>query len=149
MTMRAASQADLDRIALLEKASFPEPWNRAMIAADLRGPNGLNFVVEKEGEVIGYLLATRIIDEIHIHKIGVAPAWRRQGVASSLMQVLVERAHEMGCSTMTLEVREPNHPARRFYERLGFRTEYRRPRYYPNGDDAIVMSRGIRQVHSS
>jgi [ribosomal protein S18]-alanine N-acetyltransferase len=143
LALREASQADLDRIALIEKAAFPEPWNRAMIEADLRGSDGLNFVAEKEGELIGYLLATRIIDEVHIHKLGVAGAWRRRGVASALMHVLVELAHELGCSTMTLEVREPNRPARRFYEGLGFRTEYRRPRYYPNGDDAIVMTRAV------
>jgi [ribosomal protein S18]-alanine N-acetyltransferase len=147
LTLRGATESDIDSILLLEEASFPDPWNRSMIAADLEGSDRLHFVAETEDEVVGYLLATRIVDEVHIHKLGVVAPWRRRGIASALMDVLVERAVALGCSSMTLEVRAPNHPARRFYEGLGFRAEYRRPRYYPNGDDAIVMGKFI--VHSS
>ena len=42
-------------------------------------------------------------------------------------------------ATMFLEVSEANAPARALYRRLGFAEVGRRPRYYDDGGDALVL----------
>jgi ribosomal-protein-alanine N-acetyltransferase len=50
-------------------------------------------------------------------------------------------AGEIGASVATLEVRLSNVPARRLYEKFGFRPVGIRPRYYSdNGEDALIMT---------
>ena len=48
------------------------------------------------------------------------------------------KEHEV--TMMTLEVRESNRAAQRFYKSLSFKPVYSRPHYYPDGEGAIVMS---------
>ncbi|MEA2611822.1 MAG: [ribosomal protein S18]-alanine N-acetyltransferase, partial [Chloroflexota bacterium] len=46
-----------------------------------------------------------------------------------------------GAHEATLEVRLSNLPARRLYEKFGFRPVGLRPRYYSdNGEDALIMT---------
>jgi ribosomal-protein-alanine N-acetyltransferase len=70
--------------------------------------------------------------------VAVAPEWRRQGVATRLIEQLLGEAG--GEDRYTLEVRASNRDAIRMYERLGFRPAGHRRRYYhDNGEDALIM----------
>jgi ribosomal protein S18 acetylase RimI-like enzyme len=51
--------------------------------------------------------------------IAVAAGFRRRGVAGELLARLIERARADGLPGVSLSV-EPDNPARRLYERLGF-----------------------------
>lgn len=62
-----------------------------------------------------------------IHDVAVRPEARGYGVGTKLLETVTEEAEEMGCSKITLEVREDN-PARRLYEKMGF--EYGTPKWY-------------------
>jgi ribosomal protein S18 acetylase RimI-like enzyme len=50
---------------------------------------------------------------------------------------------EQGVRTLSLEVRASNEGAQAFYRKLNFVAVYRRPNYYPDGEDAVVMMAGI------
>ena len=55
------------------------------------------------------------------------------------MRVLLDQAKSACASKIFLEVRESNQPARRLYEKHGFREIGRRRRYYQNPlEDAIL-----------
>ncbi len=62
-----------------------------------------------------------------IHDVAVHPDARGMGVGTKLLEYVKAEADEMGCSKITLEVREDN-PAKRLYEREGF--EFGDPRWY-------------------
>jgi len=64
----------------------------------------------------------------------------RQGIADRLMRALIEQA-EKGVARVLLEVRESNQPARRLYEKHGFREVGRRRNYYNHPlEDAILYA---------
>jgi len=55
----------------------------------------------------------------------------------------VDHARAFGGETVTLEVRERNTPAIALYRGLGFSVAGRRPRYYGDGEDALIMTRPV------
>ncbi len=91
------------------------------------------FVAEASSQVIGFIATRTTAGEAEILNIVVDPAWRRQGVASVLLQTI--KAKEI-----FLEVRESNKAARQLYKKLGF-TEYghRREYYEDPREDAVLM----------
>ena len=106
--------------AALTVAKYLVGWQR---------PGDFGFISEQNGEIIGAAWARRISaeelrfpfgdEETPKVMIGVKPDARGQGVGENLMRALIGEAarRELG---LCLSVRSAN-PARRLYERLGFR----------------------------
>jgi len=134
---------DLDAIHRLEVASFPSPWRREFFENELGAESRLHFVARRNGKLIGYVFAMWFFDEMHVNKIAVDEHVRRQGVADTLMQRCLDFARDNKISTISLEVRKSNKGAQAFYNHLGFAAKYVRPRYYPDGESAVVMVREL------
>ena len=65
---------------------------------------------------------------------------RQAGVGSALVRHLAAEAAASGAVSLLLEVRESNTPARRLYEKIGFRVQGRRKDYYRAPlEDALVI----------
>jgi len=142
LTYREPREADIDAITELEALSFPSPWKREFFSSELVMSGRFSLVVEApDGHLIGYLFTMHYLDELHVNKVAIDPEWRRFGLATKLMERCFAFASRNGIRTITLEVRESNHPARALYARLGFTEAYVRPRYYPEGESAVVMVR--------
>ena len=139
----AATEKDLEAIHHLETTAFPSPWRREFFESELRGTGRVNLVARRNGSVIGYVFAMWFLDELHVNKIAVDEAERRKGIALALMRECTEFAHQNGIRTISLEVRQSNTGAQQFYETLGFASFYVRPRYYPDGEAAVVMMREL------
>jgi ribosomal protein S18 acetylase RimI-like enzyme len=58
---------------------------------------------------------------VFIDDLCVDAECRSQGVGKALFQFVVDRARELGCYEITLNVWEGNDAARRFYDRLGMK----------------------------
>jgi [ribosomal protein S18]-alanine N-acetyltransferase len=143
VTIEAAGPADVDAIHRIEEASFPAPWRREFFQAELRSDGRFALVARRRGKVIGYLFAMWLFDEMHVNKIAVAEPARRQGIADLLMARCFAFAKEQNVRTISLEVRLSNVGAQEFYRHLDFESSYLRPRYYPDGEAAVVMVRTI------
>jgi ribosomal protein S18 acetylase RimI-like enzyme len=78
---------------------------------------------------------------MHVNKIAVEAEERRQGIAQSLMERCIEFARSHSIKTISLEVRKSNRGAQEFYKQLAFASSYMRPRYYPDGEAAVVMTK--------
>ena len=102
-----------------------------------------NLVARRGGRVIGYLFAMWFFDEMHVNKIAVEEADRRRGIALRLMEECMEFAILHGVRTISLEVRQSNESAQAFYRHLEFEPLYVRPRYYPDGEGAVIMVREL------
>ncbi len=57
---------------------------------------------------------------VNVHDVAVLPAYRGQGVAAQMLQVVESLARERGACKLTLECLDGNRPAMALYRRLGF-----------------------------
>ena len=135
-----ARLSDLDQIFALERASFPLPWRREFFESELHAAGRHNRVIRQGRTVIAYCFSMYYLDEMHVNKIAVADSWRRRGLARLLMDDALQFARASRIRSITLEVRESNEAAQAFYRSLHFDSLYRRPRYYPDGEAAVVMA---------
>lgn len=135
----AAMPADVDEIHALEENAFPNPWRRDFFDSELRGSGRYNLVARKNGGIVGYVFAMWFFDEMHVNKIAVDRRERRQGIALALMEECLRFARTNRIKTISLEVRKSNRGAQDFYRVLDFEASYTRPRYYPDGESAVVM----------
>ena len=141
--VRTAHADDVDDIVALEKQAFPNPWCREFFESELRGSGRYNVVARKHGRIAGYVFAMWFFDEMHVNKIAVDERERRQGIALALMGECLRFAKANRIRTISLEVRKSNTGAQDFYRFLDFEASYTRPRYYPDGEAAVVMVRAL------
>ena len=151
------TEAWVDAVHELEKSAYPYPWSARNFRDSLRAghPAVLLLGEAAPGEapaglpapervLLGYLVAMPGVDEVHLLNITVAPAFQGQGWGRFLLDALRLWSRGQRAATLWLEVRRGNAPARRLYERYGFRPVGVRKAYYPAGsfarEDAVVMS---------
>lgn len=137
--VRPMTPADVAAVAELEAVAFSDPWPPAFFFEELSAPGRDYVVVEEEGRIVAYG-GTMVVDgDAHVMTIAVRPEARRRGLGSTVMASLFDVAIERGAEHLTLEVRSSNTAAIDLYRRFGFVAAGTRPRYYPDGEDAMVM----------
>ena len=134
---------DLDEIARIEAECFSDPWNRRMLAETFLSDHFFGVLLEEEGAVTAYGGATVAADEAEIELIATAEMYRRCGRGEKILSDLLEEAKRRGARRVYLEVRVSNAAAMQMYLKNGFAGLYARSRYYPDGEDALVMARQI------
>jgi len=142
LQVRDAQPDDLEGVVAIETESFDDPWSPFTLLGELHpDPLRLPLVAVTGDEVCGYLMAWRMVDQLHILNIATARHRLRQGVATALLLAAARRARTDDLPEITLEVRRSNAPAIGFYQRYGFVEMGVRPGYYPDtGEDALVMT---------
>ena len=133
---------DLPEVQAIESASFTSPWPPHAYRSELEGNRMAHYLVARiDEEVAGYGGMWLMVDEAHITTFAVHPAWRRQRIGERLLLAFLDLAVDRGAREATLEVRLSNLPARRLYEKYGFRPVGLRPRYYSDdNEDALIMT---------
>jgi ribosomal-protein-alanine N-acetyltransferase len=141
--LRRLETRDLDVVEAIERESYPTPWSRSMFDAELRKPSSLAIGAFAEAEgLVGYAFVSRYVDAWHVMNVAVAPAHRRRGIASALLERLFAVTATDPKRGYTLEVRVSNSGAIKLYERLGFEARgVRRGYYTDNREDALIMWR--------
>ena len=76
----------------------------------------------------------------YIVSLAVLPNWRRQGIGSVLMKEALKAMSAWRVFECFLKVRVSNAPAINLYRKSGFEVIETIHQYYPNGEDAYVMS---------
>jgi ribosomal-protein-alanine N-acetyltransferase len=141
--LRRLTLHDLNEIDAIERGVYPTPWSRSMFAGELAKPSSLclgAFDPDRDGVLIGYLIVSRYVDAWHIMNLAVHPAYRRQRVASGLLDELFELTAGDSRRGYTLEGRVSNTSAIALYERFGFEASgVRRGYYTDNREDALIM----------
>lgn len=136
-----ATPADADAIAALELGSS----TRRLLDDALVADDHCCLVARLDDAVVGVAIGLLQLDEGHVCDVAVATERRRQGIAARLLADLEDRLAARGARATTLEVRPSNRAARALYARLGYREEGRRPGYYPDGEDALLLWRRARE----
>jgi ribosomal-protein-alanine N-acetyltransferase len=137
------SPVDLDQMLAIEQVSYPNPWSRQMFSEELDNRLCHIFVCREErGEgqaVLGYICFWLFLGEMHLLNIAVHPLVRREGVGRRLLAYTLDYAGGRGAKVGFLEVRRSNRAAQDMYAEFGFKEMGVRPRYYEDGEDAVVM----------
>lgn len=134
--------ADLDAVLEIERAAFTNPTSREMLVWEIEHSDVTRIWVARAPEepVVGFCSCWLVFDELHIHTVAVRPAWRRRGIARTLMDGVLRAAAGEGARRATLEVRRSNAAARGLYAELGFVERGVRPRYYTRpAEDALIL----------
>lgn len=129
--IRQATDADREVLHGLYEAFFNEAPAPHYVGADLADElsavdeivgEGLGFVAEEDGEIVGFALGRRragtrgVLTDLYVR-----PESRRRGNAAALTRALVEALEERGVTHVQLFVQVENASARAAYERWGFR----------------------------
>ncbi len=145
--VRQAERADLLAVHRIEKSAFPQPWPFDAFERYLGEPGFLVATPPADDGVVGYVVADSVPNHGrplgHIKDIAVRERHRECGVGTTLLERAMGVLQAAGASSVKLEVREGNDNARRLYREHGF--EHRRtiPRYYSDGEHALVLVRSL------
>ena len=131
---------DLAAVHQLECASQPVPWSLQHFVDELDSRVATIDLYWREEQLAGFLCSWLIAGELQIQNLATLPQMRRQGIAVKLLAHAIARSQEQGLTSVCLEVRVTNKPAITLYERFGFIVDGTRPSYYPDGEDALLMS---------
>lgn len=131
------NESNVTGAAELEKSNFSNPWSVEALSAEINNPDALYLVVKdvsETGEESVIAMAGLIIsyDTADVANVSVSEKYRRQNIAYDLLTKLMDEGRQIGVKDFTLEVRENNAPARNLYEKLGFKYEGTRPKFYTN-----------------
>ena len=139
----------LDAVLAIQ-ASSPEAaqWSRESYAWFLEkreeAAERLAWAAECAGEVAGFLLASRLRDEMEILNLAVTATGRRRGTGIRLVDFALRVARQKDVAHVFLEVRESNAAAVALYQRAGFEISHRRENYYRDPPEtALVMTRKL------
>ena len=135
--IQRAAPGHIPAMAAIHAMSFSprEAWAEDAFALQLIMP-GVFGLIHPRG---GLLLARVTTDEAEVLTLAVAPEARRHGIARALLSAAMATAKRQAASTMFLEVAVGNAAAQALYKRVGFAEAGRRPRYYADGSDALIL----------
>jgi ribosomal-protein-alanine N-acetyltransferase len=146
-TIEPMAERHLCEVLRIERELFPAPWSEAMFQQEVEETwLSRSFVAMVDGTVVGYVVAWFLRGEVHILNLAVTPSHQRRGIARRLLAHIVELAQSTQSHLITLEVRVSNNPAKLLYVTMGFAPVGIRRRYYrDNNEDALVMTRRLRE----
>jgi ribosomal-protein-alanine N-acetyltransferase len=137
--IRPMQPSDLARVVEIENLCYPNPWSAELFERELDNPLAAVDLLWVEGEIAGYLCSWLVSGELNILNVAVVPAFRRRGAAAALLRYVIEKSRRQGLERSFLEVRVGNAGAIELYRSFGFKPVSIRKRYYPDGEDAVVM----------
>ncbi len=159
--IRGFRSEDLDTVMEINAETLPENYSTFFYRDLYRRFPETFLVAEADGAIQGYMMcrierglsklkSLRPAKQCHVVSIAVKEPYRRRGIASELMTVVMERAKEnYGANECFLEVRLSNDAAINLYEKLGFSKVKRNYGYYIDGEDAWVMAAPIDGIQVS
>ncbi|MFP7570998.1 GNAT family N-acetyltransferase [Marivita sp. S2033] len=128
---------------LMDRAyTHMRPWSTEEVASSLATPHTVFFTTTHGG-----LIARIVAGECEILSIATDPVAQRTGVATGLLDTLLQAAQAQGAERVFLDVARSNAAARAFYAAKGFAQVGERHGYYTlrdgRKDDALLLSRPI------
>lgn len=148
VTCRSVLTPDLPDVVALDHRCFGGLWSENAYRREIDSPNSDLFLLEAvpvdparpaARRVIGIGCAWAILEEAHITILGIDPDYQRRGLGSWLLIRLLAAAGDRGLTHATLEVRQSNLTAQQLYTKFGFKIAGERRKYYPDGENALIL----------
>lgn len=139
MKIRRVRTEDVNELMRLEEGSIEHPWTSEDLMKLATDQNKAGFVAEEDGNIIGYIGLSFILDEAEIGNLVVDKDFRRQGIGGSLIEEVKKFLKDQGIAKVFLEVAEDNESAKALYLKSGFNSFNIRKDYYGRGRNALLM----------
>ncbi len=137
------TEADLEAVMALELRAYAYPWQHKNFADCLDSGYPAQMLLAGDN-LLGYFVAMKGFEEVHLLNIAIAPEYQHQGWARVLLDALALWTRGQGLQWLWLEARAGNSRAIHVYKARGFRQVGLRKQYYPacggTREDALVMS---------
>ncbi|MEO6292773.1 MAG: ribosomal protein S18-alanine N-acetyltransferase [Burkholderiaceae bacterium] len=151
----------LDEVMQIEQQAYAHPWSRANFADSIQTGYQMQVLTlstvptvstasgasaDDKQPILGYFVAMKGFEEVHLLNITVAPEYQGRGWARAMLEALAVWSRGQAAEWLWLEVRASNTRALKVYKDHGFNLVSVRQDYYPAGpkangrEDAIVMS---------
>lgn len=137
INVRQAFPSDAENIFIIDNEYEFEKYSLDSIKTTLKNDNYLNIIASVDGVYCGYLSAIIIEDECELLKVVVKKDYRKNGLGSELIDYLINYCLNKNVSSIFLEVREDNIPAKNLYLSKGFEKIGVREKYYTTIDGEI------------
>ena len=139
----AMTERHLDAVTVMEQQAHPRPWQRSHFVDCLVSAYQAQLLLVDD-TLLGYFVAMKGVEEVHLLNITVVPDCQRQGWARVMLDALALWSRGQGAQWLWLEARVSNTRAIHVYTAHGFRSVGVRRQYYPGAqgqrEDALVMS---------
>lgn len=143
MMVLMAGPEDVAGIAALDRDRLGlDAWSEESWGEEVGSTGRLTQVVQDDaGATVGFAdwLLPGADRTAELLKIAVSSARSREGIGTLLMDAGLRLVTEAGADEVLLEVSATNPAALAMYRGYGFSTLARRPKYYRDGSDALVM----------
>ena len=140
--IRSANEGDFARVIEIDRLSFSDPWCYNFFKSSL--PD-IFLVLEKEREIVGYLVACvcHDLDKAVIMRIAVHPDHRGEGFGRKLIRKCFDILVEKGIGVVELDVELVSREAIKLYERFGFKIKnvVVFPSDYPGDEETFYVMR--------
>lgn len=141
--LQPATWRDLNALRHLEKVCFPkDAWPLFDLIGVLTFPDVVRIKAIHGEELVGF-----ISGDIHrseatgwISTLAVLPEHRRRGLGAALLQACEAR---LDAPLIRLCVRMTNREALQLYQNAGYHPASVWPRYYEDGEDALVLEKAL------
>jgi ribosomal-protein-alanine N-acetyltransferase len=144
------TEHDLLEVVEIEDLSGLSPWGWDAYHKELHSGADVVMLVARtracgsssqdNRAIAGFIISRLVADELHVNNVAIRAEFRRQGIATRLLDAVLEWGRRKGAGTALLEVRAGNTVAQRLYSRCGFQVAGRRRGYYSQPvEDALLM----------
>ena len=130
-----ADAAALGRLAVHGRSAG---WDEGAFEREIARSAARVWLGKRAEVIVGAVVASEAAGQIELLWLAVHPAARRQGLARQLVGAVLGWAAERDAEVQ-LEVRASNAAALALYHGEGFVVVGRRPRYYADGEDAVLL----------
>lgn len=134
-----ARLGDAPQIAGLERQVFPEPLSLRQVLAALVRSDACYLVVRDGRRIVAYFGFQACGAYAHVLANVTHPDYRRKGLARFVLTAAEPLARALGCRAFLGEVRVSNAAQQKVLEEIGWKTVASLPRFFGNGEDALVV----------
>ena len=121
MEIRWMIRRDLPEVMAIENASFDRPLPEAELVNTLRSRNSIGMVVEDGDKVLGFMIYLLHKTSLEILNFAVHPDYRRQGIATLMIDKLISKLSKQRRERILIAVNEHFSDAHKFFSSVGFR----------------------------
>jgi ribosomal protein S18 acetylase RimI-like enzyme len=147
---RLGKETDKDFIVHLSRKVFNiyGPYDD-IVSEWLGSERTVTLIAALKGKPVGFAMMGCLFSEAareqvyELLAIAVEPQRQRMGVGQMLMKDIEKKAIELGIKRLFLHTAEENRPAQSLFIRNGYRSWGIKKHFYPEGQDAVMMSKEI------
>jgi len=145
MNIRQLTKTDLPIILVIEQTGQDIPWSEEAFARCWEA-NYPGWVIEDEGEIIGFIWISLASGECHVLNLCISQVKQRKGYGRELLIYALNWSRSQGAGIVYLEVRRSNTRAIALYRKMNFKQIGERKSYYPTAtgkEDALIFARDL------